>query len=201
MRRWTSCARKRKRNFWRIRKVTFSLSLFHILLLPRSHSPTFLIRSPGDLPRILSNPASLYPTLLIHSTPSARLNPEYTDSPSSSRALRDLSEIPGIYTIKLELPPPTSLPLAQTTNEGKEDQGWYRAHLERGVPISKKVGRRLLDALGIRFEGGDGRGGEKRERMAEGERGGKTTGELLVSVSSISTRAIDCGLAEPGKYS
>lgn len=157
-----------------------------------------LHRSPRDLPRIISNPSSLYPTLLIHSTPSARLNPEYTDTPSSSRALKELDEIPGTYTIKLELPPAVGL---IEDKEGKEVEGWYRVHLERGVPISKTVGRRLLDALGIRFEGGDGRGEEKRERMAEGERGGKTIGELLVSVSSISTRAIDCGLAEPGKYS
>ncbi|GAA5826530.1 hypothetical protein JCM5353_003041 [Sporobolomyces roseus] len=138
--------------------------------LEKGFNPLDDSSSSNLLPRLVANPSSLYPTLLIHSTPSSQLDPSYTTSPSSPRALEALRQIPGIYTIRFELP--------------REEEGWYRARVQGRVVVGKTVGRRLLESLGVRFEAREKKEGEVREGEVREERGSRETmGQLLLAES------------------
>ncbi|GAA5991597.1 hypothetical protein JCM11641_004017 [Rhodosporidiobolus odoratus] len=139
---------------------------------------------PSLLP--LSSPASLYPSLLLHATPTARLSSSFSrtlPSPSSSCTLSNLRR-EGIYTATLTL----GCLVDEASPKGGVETPKQTQKPEYGVvvlnppvPVSREVGKSIVQAL----EEEESRGGKDKARGPEeagaeheegqkGDRGGRS---------------------------
>ncbi|GAA5901554.1 hypothetical protein JCM5296_006810 [Sporobolomyces johnsonii] len=127
---------------------------------PPSPSPSSASTSTtiSTLPLLLPTPHSLSPTLLISSTPSARLSSAWSDAfpPSSSStppnhsAIEALLTTPGIQSLCLSLADP---PAREGEGEAAKRPTGYRARVRPAVPVGKRTGRSVVNTLGLTVAG------------------------------------------------
>ncbi|GAA5981051.1 hypothetical protein JCM5350_000025 [Sporobolomyces pararoseus] len=116
----------------------------------------FLTFSQLQLPKILPNSFSLYPSLLISISPSALLHPSTrkflsassttSTSKKSGTDQEDFLKVQGVYVVKIELP--------ESESSGR---GWYQIKPvsrfigggRRGIPISREIGKRIEQVIGV----------------------------------------------------
>ncbi|GAA5940540.1 uncharacterized protein JCM15063_002367 [Sporobolomyces koalae] len=99
-------------------------------------------------PVFAASPGSLFPRLLLHSSPSSRLYPAYSNTVHAGSAMRAFLDTPGIYSGVFELPAAASKD-ASLVNDAKVAKQWFRFRLEPEVPTPKRVCERILAALDL----------------------------------------------------
>ncbi|GAA5931029.1 hypothetical protein JCM1841_005462 [Sporobolomyces salmonicolor] len=147
------------------------------------------------LPLLLPSPHSLSPTLLVSSTPSARLSSAWSDAfplfsssapPNhSAEAIEALLTTPGIHSLRLSLADP---PAREAVGEAAKRPTGYSARVRPAVPVGKRTGRNMVNVLGLAVGGA----GVKEVEKEKGQLGAEGQGrdevvwmeELLSAVPS-----------------